>query len=283
METQTATLLSVENYRSLLSWINGQTGEKPSFAEEFIRQLDENITRLTGRTARRRNPALSLSLSSIMQEAQKEEQRRHEQDASRNETTTVTAQENSSDSPAGEKTAQQPILAPGTLPLDNEDGFLESGLDSLNVAAAIAWCYSRLDSFLTRGKPISMSNLQITLYIIYGFYLAQRRTRLVSEHPQMWKYGPVFPRVYDKMMKKTEGSEAPFREIEKKDPSLAEFIQRTVRNSVDRSLKKTTEDQMKPGTAYGITLKTEGEKWSTVIPDQEIYKEFQKKLTQQNR
>lgn len=46
------------------------------------------------------------------------------------------------------------------------------------------------------GHPVSPSKAQLILYCVYGSWLASHGTRLQIEHPQAWKYGPVFPHAY---------------------------------------------------------------------------------------
>lgn len=279
MDTDTPNLLSPENYATLLSWINGDSLEKPPFAEEFIRRLEERYSNLTGRHVRRHTPGSTLSLTYIIEQADKGKDTDKEDNTVKKENKPEPEKKPETAPSIPEKIVYVPPMAPasGTLPIENEEGFIDAGIDSLTVAEAIAWCHSRMDTLITKGKPISMSSLQISLYIIYGFYLAQRNARLTKEHPQMWKYGPVFPRVYDKMRNSTGKAES-FREINEHDPALGEFIQRTVSDSVNTSLRKTVENYMKKGTAYSQCLEREGEKWATPIPDTDIKAEFLKRL-----
>jgi len=46
------------------------------------------------------------------------------------------------------------------------------------------------------GKRITSSRAQLILYCVYGSWLASHGSRIEMEHPQAWKYGPVFPRAY---------------------------------------------------------------------------------------
>lgn len=264
METATITLLARENYDSILDWLSGRAPEQPEVAEPFIRALSKAFTERTGTNLfQHAGSGHRLSLSHIMQQARLEDEKR-------------TAARTESHAPEKETPAPQqapPRLTDGNLPLPNEDGFQECGTDSAELAQAVIWCHSRLDTRLTKGTPISMNRLQIVLYTLYGFYLAQRGARLTAEHPQMWKYGPMFPRVFNKY-KDIPVNDTAFTRFQKEDPALAEFIERTVRRSYDTPVKNAYKEHMKDSSAYGACKKLNGEQWGAVIPDIEIHKEF---------
>lgn len=44
-----------------------------------------------------------------------------------------------------------------------------------------------------------MTKIHKLLYISYGIFLARENKRLTNEHPQAWPFGPVFPRVHNKV------------------------------------------------------------------------------------
>lgn len=266
METATLSILARENYDSILAWLSGRNPDQPEVAEPFIRALSRAFTERTGTNLfQHAGSGHRLSLNHIMQQARLEEEKRSSAPAASATTTGETAPERHA--PAA------PRLTDGNLPLPNEDGFQECGTDSADLAQAVIWCHSRLDPQLTKGAPISMNRLQILLYTLYGFYLAQRGARLTAEHPQMWKYGPMFPRVFNKF-KDIPVSGTAFERFQKEDPALAEFIERTVRRSFDTPVKNAYKEHMKDSSAYGACRKLNGEQWGAVIPDIEIHKEF---------
>lgn len=61
------------------------------------------------------------------------------------------------------------------------------------------------NEFLKRAKRegMDLTNMQLQKlpYIAYGWNLALRHERLVSSHPHAWKYGPVYPELYEKLKK----------------------------------------------------------------------------------
>ena len=68
-------------------------------------------------------------------------------------------------------------------------------LDSVLLAKALR------HMAVIEGIELTQSQIQTILYIVYGVRLAQMDERLISEHPQMWQYGPVFPRAYNRLRK----------------------------------------------------------------------------------
>ena len=76
---------------------------------------------------------------------------------------------------------------------DVSTGFTETGIDSLDLAKAV--CFRSKE----QGHVLYRNQVQTIMYILYGKHLARCGARLTTEHPQMWEYGPVFPRVYSKL------------------------------------------------------------------------------------
>ena len=174
--------------------------------------------------------------------------------------------------------APLPKIGDNTIPFTDENGFLEAGKDSLDIAKAIAWHYTDAGVSAIRGRPISMKFLQMTLYVVYGTFLAQRLTRLTAERPQMWKFGPIFPRVYNKMSKGIVPDAAAAQAIREQDPSLDEFIGRIVRINAEKTTKELDKTHKAPTSPWGRCLQEYPDKWGTVIDDRTIAAWFQKDL-----
>jgi uncharacterized phage-associated protein len=47
-----------------------------------------------------------------------------------------------------------------------------------------------------QGTAVSNMKLQKLLYFAHAMYLAMKGEALISERPEAWQYGPVFPSVY---------------------------------------------------------------------------------------
>ncbi|MES2983978.1 MAG: type II toxin-antitoxin system antitoxin SocA domain-containing protein [Pseudomonadota bacterium] len=58
------------------------------------------------------------------------------------------------------------------------------------------------NTFLSRygaADGISHMKLQKLVYCVHGWWLAYHNEALVSEKPQVWQYGPVFPSLYNEL------------------------------------------------------------------------------------
>jgi uncharacterized phage-associated protein len=280
MSPETASLLTTENFEAVRSWIENPEGDPPAFARGFVATLCSSYSSLTGdRIPSACRGASRLTLESIMREARREDELRQQE----RETPTVPApQEKPAPAPVPEAAAApakpSPRLDDGTLPLPDENGFLETGTDSLDLAGAVAWHYARTDMAVTKGRSINMTFLQTTLYIIYGTYLAQRGARLTAEHPQMWKYGPVFPRVYGKMSKGiTENAQAA-EAIREKDPVLDEFIGRIIRINLQKRPSDLAAEHTAPSSPWGKCHRENPDRWYGSLDDRVIASWFKKSI-----
>lgn len=270
MEQKIPDILSKDNYEALMSWIASPDSEQPAFASLFMTTLDALYMSRSEQTIRRRPAGTApskLSLEYIMSQAGRTESDRPlHKDVKPNpvlEDLTALAES------LPEKTS--PRIEDNTLPLQDENGFKEAGLDSIRLAGAVAWHWSRLDRSLTGGRPVSMSFLQITLYIIYGTVLAERGTRITSERPQMWRFGPVFARAYSNLTKRgISPNEKAAEEIRHSDPSLDEFISRITRINAGKKLSDLSKYHMSKSSPWGQCNKRNPEKWSTPLDDNEL-------------
>ena len=270
MEQKIPDILSKDNYEALMSWMTTPGSEQPAFASEFMTTLDALYMNRSGQTIRRRPVGTApskLSLEYIMSQAgrQKPDRPTHREVKPNPVLEDLTALAES----LPEKST--PRIEDNTLPLQDENGFKEAGLDSIRLAGAVAWHWSRLDRSLTGGRPVSMSFLQMTLYIIYGTVLAERGTRITSERPQMWRFGPVFARAYSYLTKRgISPNEEAAEEIRHSDPSLDEFISRITRINAGKKLSDLSKYHMSKSSPWGQCNKRNPEKWSTPLDDNEL-------------
>ena len=128
-----------------------------------------------------------------------------------------------------------------------------------------------------QGHDINMTQLQAILYIMYGVYLAKKEKRLIEEHPQMWEYGPVFPRAYNKLRKEKTDGQAESDSLKKDHPDIWQFIS----DSFLRYAWTTGSVLVAPHTASGSpwakTRKQSPDKWGVAIDDTLIRDWFAKR------
>ena len=278
MSPETARLLTAENFEALRSWIKNPEGDPPAFARGFIATLCSTYSSLTGeRIPGACRSASRLTLESIMREARREDELREQERARASVPETPSAPVRVPESAAA-PAKPLPRLDDGTLPLADENGYLETGMDSLELAGAVAWHFEHTDIAVTKGKKLNMSFLQTTLYVIYGTYLAQRGARLTTEHPQLWKYGPVFPRVYGKMSNGIVPNETAAKTIREKDPVLDEFVGRIIRINLQKRASDLMAEHTAPSSPWGKCRKENPDRWYGALDDTVIAAWFRKSI-----
>lgn len=121
-----------------------------------------------------------------------------------------------------EAQAQPALPSEESLPWENEakPAAVPDSLDSVLVAKALQWMAS------THEVSLNISQIQTILYNAYGVYLATKGERLLSEHPQVWQYGPVFPRAYKHLKKNAGNGQVEHDMLRNDSPDRYEFIRR---------------------------------------------------------
>lgn len=311
-------ILTTANFEAVLAWIDGKAESEPAVAGMFVSRLNEKyITRkLNGADAEtsssEQKPRRSkLALSSIVAEdylnkiSEENKVVSHLQAvSSMNEPSSSSTipdgnikeevkDENAAPAPAtvGDEVddlppaGDEPVLSEREkarmLPR-SEDGFIELGMDSVNIAAALTWWWTGLDKELNRNKKWSVNLVMLALYLAYGHLLAQRNTRLTAEHPQMWRYGVAFARAYNKMAEWESNGQACASHLEKEHPTLAEMMKSILAAIAEKGITKTSEKHRSGGTPWQRTYKKYPDQWSTVIDDKLIHDWFAEKIEKKN-
>ena len=108
------------------------------------------------------------------------------------------------------------------LPWETEakEPVVKVGLDSVLVAKALQWMAC------THDVSLNGSQIQTILYNAYGVWLATKGERLLEEHPQVWQYGPVFPRAYKHLKKNAGNGQVEHDMLKAECPDRFEFIRR---------------------------------------------------------
>ncbi len=261
--------ISCEQFRQALAWLNGQSstlGEREvltmlrSLTEAFrenCRMLRPGpIPRFRGLTLIQ-NP---LSISALLAE---------QQEAERVELPTV---ETGKTEPVPEA-PQEIIPAQPVIPEEKEPAKPEEErLDSVLLINAIAHVGA------TAGYPLTQSRAQIILYCLYGTALASGRGRLAIEHPQAWKYGPVFPRAYKRGSISDRGACAEsYHELLEREPSLVGPLSTKTQSMMATPMADLNAVHKGAQSPYGRVLSQNPEKWGTPIPDEAIAEFFRRK------
>lgn len=257
------TIITPEQRHEMFSWLRGgDTTSNPEMEDRFIDTLAVLVReRIDGghqpapvqrpRHQLYQDKPHPLSLKAIMQE--------------------VTGDPNY-ELPRIEIVKQEPesVATPETAKPQEQEK--PSGIDSVVIARTI------INMAATQGHSINMTQLQAILYITYGVYLAQKGERLIEEHPQMWEYGPVFPRAYNKVRKEKTDGQAESDSLKAEHPDIWNFLS----ESFSRYAWTTGSVLVAPHTASGSpwakTRKANPEKWGAVIDDALISEWFEKRV-----
>lgn len=257
----TQDVLTGDNFASILSWIAGSEGKEPDFTGSFISELARaaNDRRRAERERRRGRPssaAAKLSLEAFLE------------DAGETPAPPPEPAVRADPAPAEEKVAEAPVRGP---------------LDSVTLGRAVIHLWTNLEWEFHRHHGLSGTYVQTVLYMVYGTWLAERGERLLEEHPQMWKYGPVFPRAYSHLKAEFTGghdsalNERAYRSVTA-DPVLKEFLDRTVRTTAGRKISDLARTHVSKGSAWGRCLRENPGRWSTAIDDDAVRDEFRRRL-----
>ena len=141
-------------------------------------------------------------------------------------------------------------------------------LDSVLLAKALQ------HMALIEGLQLTMSQIQTILYIAYGVWLALHDERLIEEHPQMWQYGPVFPRVYAKLKKDSSDGYDEYDSLRCNHPDKFRFLSNCFRRYAWTKACILTSPHISHGSPWSQTRKDNPDKWGVRIEDDIIREWF---------
>ena len=251
-----------ESYREVFAWLRGgDTTPNPEMENRFIdimaamvqkrieeRAEDERLAEATRRrNARLMGVGAKLSLRALMEEEGLE--------PSSEEETTLEAKPDTPSIP--EETKQE------------SDG---KGLDSIDIAKALTYIGQIND------HSLNMSQLQTIMYIIYGVWLAQKGERLTAEHPQMWQFGPVFPRAYNRLKKEPGGGETEYNSLKESEPELLSYMENCFRRYGWTPATVLGNPHVSQGSPWAQARKENPDKWGAALSDTLIGKWFGERL-----
>lgn len=264
-------LQQTDTYRQVFAWLRGGD-ETPdpqmensffdlitaAVAERLIANHKEYERRLRAaeRAERRLNrPAGCLSIKAMLEEVRKE-----------NPVQTETVLAEDDDLPKGDKAEpmQQSIVE--TTEVSSAE------LDSVMLAKALR------HMALVEEKELTQSQIQTIMYIAYGVRLAQKNERLVAEHPQMWQYGPVFPRAYNRLRKDTDDGFEQYDRLRNDYPDIFRYLSNCFRRYAWTKACILTAPHISEGSPWSDTRKSNPDRWGVRIEDELIRGWFQPRV-----
>lgn len=178
--------------------------------------------------------------------------------------------------PAGEE------LAAGMMPVDGMSA--QASLGECGQEAAAEDVSSELDSVLLakalrhmavlEEKELTQSQIQCILYIAYGVRLALKGQRLTAEHPQMWQYGPVFPRAYNRLRKDTDDGFEEYDSLRSEHPVIFRYLTNCFRRYAWTKACILVSPLIADGSPWSDTRKSNPDSWGARIEDSLIREWF---------
>ncbi len=276
--------ISCEQFQQALSWLNGEPstlGEKEilGMLRSLTGRFQENCRELRrGPVAIFRNLRLEthpLSLTSII--AQTEERIKKESE----EAVQTQTDENPFLKELLSEDEQVMVVEPSAPPhaLTPEQEVMKivsesSRLDSVLLINSIAYVSG------LAGYPLTQSKAQIILYCLYGARLGAGMERLPIEHPQVWKYGPVFPRAYKRGSIEDQGAcEGSYQELLEREPAILTALSTKTQSMMATPMADLNAVHKSAQSPYGRTKARFPERWGAQIPDDEIAAFFKSRMT----
>ena len=243
------TLQQTDSYREVMAWLRGgDTTPDEQMDGQFIdivaQLVAEKLEKNERRSRRRREdlPPSPLSIKSIMKEI--------------------------GCSPEIMKPVQKPQVQAEAKTEEVVQPADATPLDSVMLAKSLQ------HMALIEGLQLTMSQIQTILYIAYGVRLAKHGERLTEEHPQMWQYGPVFPRVYAKLKKDPSDGFEEYDTLLCQHPDRFRYLSNCFRRFAWTKACILTYPHISQGSPWEKTRKENPDKWGVRIDDERIREWF---------
>ena len=260
----TTTIQHTDTYRQVMAWLRGgDATPDPEMENSFLdimtaavaerlianRQEYERMARAAERAERRAHrPSGCLSIKAMLDEVRRE---------------------------TSEKT--ESVLADGE-DLPEAEPMLQSTIQKEEVSSceldSVILAKSLRHMAVIEGIDLTQSQIQTILYIAYGVRLATKNERLTSEHPQMWQYGPVFPRAYNRLRKDSTDGTDEYYSLKTDHPNIFKYLENCFRLYAWTKACILSTPHLSEGTPWSQTRKSNPDRWGVRIEDELIREWF---------
>ena len=260
----TTTIQHTDTYRQVMAWLRGgDATPDPEMENSFLdimtaavaerlianRQEYERMARAAERAERRAHrPSGCLSIKAMLDEVRRE---------------------------TSEKT--ESVLADGE-DLPEAEPMLQSTIQKEEVSSceldSVILAKSLRHMAVIEGIDLTQSQIQTILYIAYGVRLATKNERLTSEHPQMWQYGPVFPRAYNRLRKDSTDGTDEYYSLKTDHPNIFKYLENCFRRYAWTKACILSTPHLSEGTPWSETRKSNPDRWGVRIEDELIREWF---------
>ena len=256
-------------YRQVFAWLRGgDTTPDPQMENSFLdlittavaqrlianRSEYERMARAAERAERRASrPSGCLSIKAMLEEVRSETH-------THIETSLGAADDLPEAEPVNDISTSQPIVT--------TEEVSSTELDSVILAKALR------HMALIEEKELTQSQIQCILYIAYGVRLAQKGERLTAEHPQMWQYGPVFPRAYNRLRKDADDGFEEYDSLRNEHPGIFKYLTNCFRRYAWTKACILVSPHVADGSPWADTRKSNPDSWGARIEDDLIREWF---------
>lgn len=260
----TTTIQHTDTYRQVMAWLRGgDATPDPEMENSFLdimtaavaerlianRQEYERMARAAERAERRAHrPSGCLSIKAMLDEVRRE---------------------------ASEK--MESVLADGE-DLPEAEPMLQSTIQKEEVSSceldSVILAKSLRHMAVIEGIDLTQSQIQTILYIAYGVRLATKNERLTSEHPQMWQYGPVFPRAYNRLRKDSTDGTDEYYSLKTDHPNIFKYLENCFRRYAWTKACILTSPHLSEGSPWSDTRRSNPDRWGVRIEDELIREWF---------
>ena len=260
----TTTIQHTDTYRQVMAWLRGgDATPDPEMENSFLdimtaavaerlianRQEYERMARAAERAERRAHrPSGCLSIKAMLDEVRRE---------------------------TSEKT--ESVLADGE-DLPEAEPMLQSTIQKEEVSSceldSVILAKSLRHMAVIEGIDLTQSQIQTILYIAYGVRLATKNERLTLEHPQMWQYGPVFPRAYNRLRKDSTDGTDEYYSLKTDHPNIFKYLENCFRRYAWTKACILSTPHLSEGTPWYQTRKSNPDRWGVRIEDELIREWF---------
>lgn len=262
------TIQQTDTYRQVFAWLRGgDTTPDPQMENDFLdlitaavaerlianRKEYERMARAAERAERRASrPAGCLSIKAMLEQVRSE-----------NPEQVKTVLDEDDDLPEAEPVQVLPMQT-----TTNESREVSCELDSVQLAKTLR------HMAVIEGIALTQSQIQTILYIAYGVRLATKNERLTMEHPQMWQYGPVFPRVYNRLRKDASDGTDEYYSLKADHPNIFKYLENCFRRYAWTKACILSTPHLSEGTPWSETRKSNPDRWGIRIEDELIREWF---------
>lgn len=150
----------------------------------------------------------------------------------------------------------------------DQGNFTELGFDSLEIAQALRWC------LINQTEPhsdLQLSSIVSIVYEIYASWLGSHGERIIVEHPQAQRKGPIFWRIWNQVPKKGLPTYEDYASVAERNAGVAKMISNAAKKYATYPIEALNRFHRNNEAYRNADDKHNGGKWNKELDDRDIY------------